>query len=230
MKKHTLMGRWNNDNSDRYNVIGMGIFNQNTLLFNFHSCRRTSSVISFDWHESEKAKGAGYFPLIREGRPVCISMNIISQMTSVTSESHFVFGQDVTGWNYMRCYTDGHESLCTECNTLCLLRWSFSVFYSRQKPIVCVGPSWKTILQKFLCGRCYLEHLMSQMNHILTPQIVTVWPLNGIRYNNATKASDITTKLNRRLSQPNIINSSEKHYYIALDQTVQKLLFLLKQC
>lgn len=47
---------------ERYDVIGMGIFNQNTLLFNFHSCGLTSPVISFDWHRSEKAEGAELFP------------------------------------------------------------------------------------------------------------------------------------------------------------------------
>lgn len=83
---------------ERYNVIGMGIFNQNTLLFNFHSCRLTSPVISFDWQRLEKAEGADYFPLVRERWSVWISMNMISQITSLTSESHFMFGQDVTGW------------------------------------------------------------------------------------------------------------------------------------
>lgn len=82
---------------ERYNIIGMGIFNQNTLLFNFHSCRLTSPVISFDWHRSVVAGAADYFPLIREWWSVCISMNMISQITSLTSESHFMFGQDVTG-------------------------------------------------------------------------------------------------------------------------------------
>lgn len=83
---------------ERYNIIGMGIFNQNTLLFNFHSCGLASPVISFDWHQLGKVKSADYFPLIRDWWSVCISMDIISQITSVTSESHFVFGQDATGW------------------------------------------------------------------------------------------------------------------------------------
>lgn len=47
---------------ERYNIIGMGIFNQNTLLFNFHSCRLISPVISLDWHRSKKTEGADYFP------------------------------------------------------------------------------------------------------------------------------------------------------------------------
>lgn len=62
---------------ERYDVIGMGIFNQNTLLFNFRSCRLTVPVISFDWHRSKQAECVDYFPLIREWWSVGI-MNMIS--------------------------------------------------------------------------------------------------------------------------------------------------------
>lgn len=123
---------------ERYDVIGMGIFNQNTLLFNFSFCRLAVPVISFDWHRSKQAEGADYFPLFRERWSVGI-MNMIRQITPVTFESiSYVNKEEVTGWKL-------HALLsCTVWwDILDILDWSSSIFHSSLK-----RKRWSGILQR----------------------------------------------------------------------------------
>lgn len=91
---------------ERYDMFGI----QSKHITIQFPLRQTYLACNFLWLAAVgEGGGCSLFHLIGEGRSVCICMDRIRNITSVTSESQFgFFGQDATG-NYTRCYID--ESL-----------------------------------------------------------------------------------------------------------------------
>lgn len=133
MKKHTLW--WEGEimrtrMPERYNVIAMGIFNQNTLLFNFHSHRLALPVISFDWHRSKKTEGADYFPL-RQAMMVRLYQHeyyYTDHFSDLWKSFHVWTRCD---WHGITCTVDEQVSLCRMIWHIAfnLLGQSFSLIY-----------------------------------------------------------------------------------------------------
>lgn len=158
---------------ERYDVIGMGTFNQNTRLFNLYSSWLTSPVISsapvggcrlFSFHSAVSES---------DGQPVSACIWLATSLQRPLKVI-FMFGLDVNGWKWYAWFywwvrVSRHRMMGHIIPPLLII----SQILQLPKSIVSVGLSWNCIL-------------------------ASVWAHNGTRNNNnATKAPYTTINTNQ---------------------------------